>query len=216
MHSLQGSIQLPAQYSVSSACRNLIQSLLTVRPQDRITWEQFFTHPWFDQGLLGASRPRHSPQSLSDSDLSSLALERHHDIFRVMDEIDNPQLREELSTQFQKSSSPIGIPGMQRQSTEYETRIHYPGTPILDDYTDSCSSGSAPGFSSSAPRSVGIPVRRAGSSFGSSTHSPNSPGWLASVSEAVGSYGTSLPHLNRFLSDSVQTIKGTLGLSKSP
>jgi serine/threonine protein kinase len=46
-------IEFPPHISVSEDCVSLVQSLLQQDPMKRISWEEFFLHPWLGRRLFG-------------------------------------------------------------------------------------------------------------------------------------------------------------------
>ena len=44
---IQGDIQIP--YNISNSCKDLLSRLLTINPNQRIRWYDFFQHCWFDE-----------------------------------------------------------------------------------------------------------------------------------------------------------------------
>lgn len=49
-------IQIPNNIDISSTCKDLLKKLLKKDPYERIEWEQFFTHEWFNSSLQSSNR----------------------------------------------------------------------------------------------------------------------------------------------------------------
>jgi serine/threonine protein kinase len=52
MEKIQEPIVLPEVFNISAEANDLLFSLLKVNPEDRITWDEFFNHNWFQTDLL--------------------------------------------------------------------------------------------------------------------------------------------------------------------
>lgn len=62
-----GTISFPAQYSVN--CINLVKSLLTINPRQRIEWIDFFNHPWISDRPSDRMSDKISDRILENIDL---------------------------------------------------------------------------------------------------------------------------------------------------
>ncbi len=46
-------VTIPGTVDVSKDCKDLVESLLQSDPTNRISWEEFFVHPWLKSGDIG-------------------------------------------------------------------------------------------------------------------------------------------------------------------
>ena len=107
-------VKFPSNIEISEDCKNLLNSLLQKNPDDRISWSNFFKHPWLgDKNLVDNQDVLDQEELLDDNSFSSydsnISLE---DIDSINSDNENygDSLDSSNNVSVIKKSEPIDIP----------------------------------------------------------------------------------------------------------